>query len=135
MMNDEGPILLFDGVCNLCAGSVQFVLKRNKKENILFASLQSEFGQKKLQESKLPEDYAASLVFLENGKTYVTSEAALRLFKHLDGLWKSASIFLIVPKFIRDAVYNWIAKNRYKWFGQKETCWIPEQKWKRRFLD
>jgi len=135
MMKDEGPVLLFDGVCNLCAGSVQFVLKRNKKENIRFSSLQSEFGQKKLHESKLPEDYTESLVLIENGEAYVKSDAALRLAKHLDGMWKLSSVLLIIPKFIRNPVYDWVAKNRYKWFGKKEVCWIPEPKWKARFLD
>jgi len=130
----DGPILLFDGVCNLCSGSVQFVLKRNKKGNVRFASLQSEFGVNALKSSKLPSDYLNSLVLLENGKTYVKSDAALRLAKHLNGLWKLTSIFLIIPKFVRNPVYNWIASNRYKWFGKKETCWIPEAKWKGRFL-
>ena len=81
-MDNPEPILLFDGVCNLCSGSVQFVLRRNKKGNIRFASLQSEFGQKKLKEIDLPVDYTSSLVLIENEKSYVKSDAALRLAKH-----------------------------------------------------
>lgn len=133
-MNSSGPVLLFDGVCNLCSSSVQFVLERDEKENIQFASLQSEFGKNSLSKSQLPPDYTSSLVLLENGRAYIKSDAALRLSKHLNGLWKLGSVLLIVPKFIRDPVYNWIAKNRYKWFGKKEACWIPEPKWKARFL-
>jgi predicted DCC family thiol-disulfide oxidoreductase YuxK len=134
-MSQSNPLLLFDGVCNLCNSSVQFVLERNKKENIQFASLQSDFGQKTLTEINLPADYTSSLVLIEDGKPHVKSDAALRLAKHLNGLWKLASVLLIFPKFIRNPVYDWIAKNRYKWFGKKEVCWIPEPKWKARFLD
>lgn len=131
----EGPILLFDGVCNLCQSSVQFVLTHNKNENVKFASLQSEFASSALSNSDLPPDYLNSLVLVENGKTYVKSEAALRLSKHLNGPWKLGSAFLIVPKFVSNAVYDWVAKNRYKWYGKKEVCWIPEERWKNRFLD
>lgn len=134
-MNEiNGPVLLFDGVCNLCSSSVQFVLKRNDKENVQFASLQSDFAANALKQSELPVDYLNSLVLLEQGKTYVKSDAALQLAKHLNGLWKLGSIFLIVPKFIRNPVYDWVAKNRYRWYGKKDACWIPEPKWKSRFL-
>lgn len=134
-MQADGPILLFDGVCNLCSSSVQFVLKRNRKENVRFASLQSTFAQYELLRSDLPKDYLNSLVLLEDGKTYVKSDAALRLVKHLNGIWKVGSVFLIVPRFIRDGVYDFVAKNRYRWFGKKEVCWIPEKRWQNRFLN
>jgi len=134
MIKKEHPVLLFDGYCNLCSSSVQFVLTRNGKENVQFASLQSDFGAKTLKDAALGSDYTSSLVFLENGKTYVKSDAALRLAKHLNGLWKIGSVFLIIPTFIRNSVYDWIAKNRYKWFGKKEVCWIPDEKWKSRFI-
>jgi predicted DCC family thiol-disulfide oxidoreductase YuxK len=135
-MNDiNEPILLFDGVCNLCSSSVQFVLTHNKKENVKFASLQSEFASNALSNSNLPANYLNSLVLLENGKTYVKSDAALRLAKHLNGLWKLAGVLQIVPTFIRNPIYDWIANNRYRWYGKKEVCWIPEPKWKARFLD
>ena len=134
-MHQEDPILLFDGVCNLCSGSVLFVLDRNGKENVSFASLQSEFGAQALKDANLPAGYTSSLVLLENDKVYVKSDAALQLTKHLNGLWKAGSVLLIIPKFIRNPVYDWVAKNRYKWFGEKEVCWIPEPKLKKRFLD
>ena len=134
-MEPQGPILLFDGVCNLCSSSVQFVLERNSKDNIRFASLQSEFGVNALKDSNLPADYTDSLVLLENGKTYVKSDAALRLNRHMDGLWRLGAVFLIVPSFIRNWVYDIVAKYRYRWFGKKDVCWIPEKKWESRFLD
>ncbi|MGB0367914.1 MAG: thiol-disulfide oxidoreductase DCC family protein [Flavobacteriales bacterium] len=134
MTETSDTVLLFDGVCNLCSESVQFVLERNRKENVKFASLQSDFGAKTLANFNLPANYVSSLVLVENGNVFVKSDAALKLAKHLNGLWKIGSVLLIVPKFIRNPVYDWIAKNRYKWFGKKEVCWIPEEKWKKRFL-
>ena len=134
MMNDNDPILLFDGVCNLCSSSVQFVLKHNKKGNVRFASLQSDFAKQQLEAFDLPSDYLQSLVLLENGNVFVKSDAALMLSKHLNGIWRIGSIFLIVPHFARNAVYDFIAKYRYNWFGKSETCWIPKPEWKARFL-
>ncbi len=134
-MSGNGPVLLFDGYCNLCSNSVQFILKRDRSEQVRFASLQSKFGEQVVKDSNLPEGYTSSLVLLENGITYVKSDAALRLAKHLNGLWKLGYAFLIVPTFIRNPIYNWVAKNRYKWFGKKEVCWIPESKWSERFIE
>lgn len=134
-MTENRPILLFDGVCNLCSNSVQFVLKRNKKNNIRFASLQSDFARELLLNSNLPTDYLKSLVLIENGKTFVKSDAALHLCKHLNGMWKIFKVLLIVPRFIRDPIYDLVGKYRYSWFGKKDVCWVPEQKWQSRFLD
>ncbi len=128
-------ILYFDGVCNLCAGAVQFVLKRNKKRNILFASLQGEAGQAMLKQFGLSQTQFNSLVFVEDGKMYQQSTGALRLTRHLGAAWPLLMAFLIVPAFIRNAVYNWVAKNRYKWFGKKNECWLPTPDLKKRFLD
>lgn len=134
-MQQNGPILLFDGVCNLCCSSVQFVLSHNKKGNIRFASLQSDFAKNQLDLFDLPDDYLKSLVLLENDEVFVKSEAALRLARHLDGIWRINSVFLTVPRFIRDGVYDFIAKHRYNWFGKKDVCWIPKPEWNSRFLD
>ncbi|MFM1875633.1 MAG: hypothetical protein RL266_1370 [Bacteroidota bacterium] len=134
-MTVNGPILLFDGVCNLCSSSVQFVLARNKMNNIRFASLQSDFSKELLLNSNLPTDYLNSLVLIENGKTYVKSDAALHLCKHLDGFWKTCSVLLTIPRFIRNPIYDLVSKYRYSWFGKKNVCWVPEQKWQSRFLD
>jgi predicted DCC family thiol-disulfide oxidoreductase YuxK len=133
-MEAAQPVLLFDGVCNLCCSSVQFVLKRNSQENIRFASLQSAFGQRALQNANLPNDYADSLVLLEEGKIFVKSDAALRLSKHLDGIWKFAQVFRFVPAFVRNSVYDLVARHRYRWFGKQKVCWLPDPKWKSRFL-
>lgn len=131
---NNNPVILFDGICNLCTGSVQFILKRDKEKKFLFASLQSKYGQDLLKELDLPTDTFNSFILYERGKIFTRSTAALKMFSQLKG-WKWVKIFWIVPKFIRDAVYNLIAKNRYKWFGKKEECWVPTQELKARFLD
>ena len=131
---DQQPIILFDGVCNFCNGSVNFIIKRNSKTPILFAALQSEAGQRLLREYKLPVNKMESIVFIEQGKAYMQSTAALRICRYLRGLWPLCYGFIIVPKFIRDGIYNWIAKNRYKWFGIRKECMIPTPEMKTRFL-
>lgn len=134
-MKETETILLFDGVCNLCSNSVQFVLKRNTKKNIKFASLQSKFGEEVISNTDLPSGYLASLLLIKNGIVYIKSDAALEVAKDLNGFWKLTAIFILVPRIIRNPIYDWIARNRYRWFGKKETCWIPEDKWNNRFLD
>lgn len=119
------PIILFDGVCNLCTGTVQFVIKHDPKHQFRFSSLQSEFGQQVMKEFNLPTAELGSFILLEEGKIYTKSSGALRVTKKLNGAWPFLYVFNIVPPFIRNSVYNWIAKNRYKWFGKKEECWIP----------
>lgn len=128
-------VLLFDGVCNLCNGAVQFVIKRNKTENIVFASLQSDVGKQLLLENNLPPDFLNSFVFLDDKKLYTKSSAALQVSRYLSGAWPLLQVFLFVPKFIRDAVYTIIAKNRYRWFGKQNNCWIPTKELKSRFLN
>jgi predicted DCC family thiol-disulfide oxidoreductase YuxK len=132
-VNDK-PIILFDGICNLCSNSVQFILKRDKEKKFLFASLQSNYGQALLKQFNLPTNTFNSFLLFENGKILTRSTAALKMFSQLKG-WAWVKIFWIVPKFIRDAVYNLIARNRYKWFGQKNECWLPTPELKARFLD
>ena len=119
------PIIFFDGVCNLCTGSVQFIIKHDPKHYFRFASLQSEVGQQLLKENNLPTEDFGSFILFENGKIFTQSTAALLVTKKLNRLWPGLAAFLIVPSFIRNGVYNWIAKNRYKWFGKKEACWVP----------
>jgi len=128
------PVILFDGVCNLCSGSVQFILKRDKEKKFLFASLQSAYGQKLLQQFNLPADNFNSFILYQDGKVFIKSTGALKLFSQLKN-WGWVKIFWIIPKFLRDAVYNLIAKNRYKWFGKKEECWLPTPDLKARFLE
>lgn len=130
----QQPIILFDGICNFCNNSVIFILKRNIKTPIYFAALQSEVGKRLLTEYELPVKEMESIVFIEQGKAYMQSTAALRICKYLRGLWPLCYGFIIVPKFIRDGIYNWIAKNRYKWFGIRKECMIPTPEMKTRFL-
>ena len=132
-MNTQS-FILFDGVCNFCNSAVNFTLKRNAKADIFFAPMQSAAGQKLLVQYHLPVSDMESFVFIENDKAYNRSTAALKVCRHLRGLWPLSYVFIIVPKFIRDGIYNWIAKNRYKWFGQKQECMIPTPEVKARFL-
>ena len=131
----KNPVVLFDGVCNLCSTSVQFIIKHDSARTFRYASLQSNFGQQVLNEFGLPADELNSFILLEEGKIYTKSTGALRVTKKLDKLWPVLYGFMIVPKFIRDAVYRWVAHNRYKWFGKKEACWLPTPELRRLFLD
>jgi predicted DCC family thiol-disulfide oxidoreductase YuxK len=133
-MEDNKSLLLFDGVCNLCNSSVQFILLRDKKDRFRFASLQSDYGQNLLREHNLPTESFNSLVLVENGKIYQKSTAALRIARKLKGLWPLLFAFIIIPPFIRNFVYDIIAKNRYRWFGKKEECMLPRPEWKQKFL-
>jgi predicted DCC family thiol-disulfide oxidoreductase YuxK len=127
-------IILFDGVCNLCNGAVQFVIKRDKKNQFRFASLQGEFGQKILREHALEPGRLESFILKEGDRIYTESTGALRVAKELGGFWSWLYAFIIVPRFIRDAVYGWIARNRYTWFGKKEACWVPTAALASRFI-
>ena len=129
------PIILFDGVCNLCNGAVQFIIERDKKQHFRFASLQSKIGQEYQQKAGLAIDKIDTILLVENGKIYQKSTAALRIARHLDGLWSVLYVFIIVPPFIRNAVYDFIAKNRYKWFGKQDSCWMPTPDLKKLFLE
>ena len=131
----EHPIILFDGVCNLCNGAVQFVIERDKNQRFRFASLQSKTGQEYQQKAGLSLDRIDTILLVENGKIYQKSTAALRIARHLNALWSIMYIFIIVPVFIRDGVYDFIAKNRYRWFGKQDSCWMPTPDLKSLFLD
>jgi predicted DCC family thiol-disulfide oxidoreductase YuxK len=130
----NNPIILFDGVCNFCNGAVNFTIKRNKQNNIRFAALQSDAGRKLVQQYDLPADDMRSFLFIENGKVYNRSTAALRVCRYLKGLWPVCFGLMIVPSFIRNGIYDWIAKNRYKWFGERQECMIPTPEVRARFL-
>ena len=129
------PIILFDGVCNVCSAAVQFVIKRDKKNNFRFASLQSTEGQKLLAHHKLSPNDFNSFVLIENDKVYIKSDGALKVAKELSGLWPLLYGFIIVPKVLRDGIYNLIARNRYKWFGKKDSCMIPTPEIMAKFLN
>ena len=128
------PILLFDGHCNLCNAWVNFIVKRDSSSTIRFASLQSLAGRRLLEEHKIDSNYIDSLVLFEEDKVSVSSTAALRILSYLDG-WERHMIFLsVVPRPLRDIVYRFVAKNRYRWFGRREQCMVPTVKLSKRFL-
>lgn len=135
IVNFSRPVVLFDGVCNLCNRSVQFIIRRDKKKQFLFASLQGKTGQEVLKKFDLPANDFNSFIVLEGDKIYTRSTAALRMFKKLSGGWKIFYGFIILPRFMRDALYNLIAKNRYKWYGKRDECMMPTPELKERFLD
>ncbi|HLR66945.1 MAG TPA: thiol-disulfide oxidoreductase DCC family protein [Virgibacillus sp.] len=126
-------VLLFDGDCNFCDKSVQFILKRDAKKHFKFASLQSEAGEDLREKFHVPANID-SLLLIENRRFYTKSSAALQVCKHLTGLWKMLYIGILIPKPIRDAVYNVVANNRYTWFGKKNSCRLPTPGEREQFL-
>lgn len=132
---DDKPIILFDGVCNLCNNAVQFVLKHDKKNLFRFASLQSDSAKSLLIKYDLHADNLNSVVLIQNGKAFTKSAAALSIAKTLSGPVKILYGFIIVPPFIRNAVYTLIADNRYRWFGKKDNCMLPSPDVASRFLN
>ncbi len=133
-MNNQA-IILFDGVCNLCNTAVNFVIKRDQKNSIQFAPLQSETAHTLLEKHDMPSEDMKSFIFIEKGKLYSLSTAALKVCRYLNGAWSLLYGFMIIPSFIRDAIYKWIAKNRYKWFGKKDECMIPTPELRAKFLN
>ena len=130
-------LILFDGVCNLCNRSVLYVIKRDKKNKFLFASLQSKTGETIINKFNIDTTQTDSILLFNPSvyKIYSKSTAALHISKSLDFPVKFLAIFLIIPNFIRDWFYDYIAKNRYKWYGKKESCMIPTPDLKAKFLD
>jgi len=128
------PIILFDGVCNFCNGAVNFTIKRDKQKQIRFAALQSEAGRQLVQQYGLPADDMRSFLFIENSKVYNRSTAALKVCMYLKGLWPLCYGLIVIPAFIRNGIYDWIAKNRYKWFGERHECMVPTPDVRARFL-
>ncbi len=134
-MQESNNILLFDGVCNLCNSTVKFVIRQDKNALIKFASLQSSFGQKILLEHQLSNSRFDSFIYVKKDGILLKSTAALNLMKDIGGVWTLLYAFIIIPRFIRDFVYDMIAKNRYRWFGKQQTCMIPSAEIKARFLE
>ncbi|MDG3582332.1 MULTISPECIES: thiol-disulfide oxidoreductase DCC family protein [Galbibacter] len=134
---EDKKIILFDGVCNLCNSTVNFVIERDKKDVFRFASLQSDIGKKLLSERNIDPSVTDSIVLIEpNVAYYVKSSAALEIAKEIGGFWSVLGVFnYILPESLRDALYNFIARNRYKWFGKKEGCPLPTPELKAKFLD
>lgn len=133
-MSASKKIILFDGVCNLCNGAVQFVIKRDTNKKFLFSSLQSDFGQQQLIRYGF-QQALSTIIFLEDQQVLQKSDAILGIARHLSGAWPLLYGFKIIPRFIRDAVYDWIARNRYRFFGKQDACMIPTPELKARFID
>jgi predicted DCC family thiol-disulfide oxidoreductase YuxK len=127
-------IVLFDGICNLCTGSVLFILKHDREAVFRFASLQSTAGREILGLCGMPAGYAESILYIEDGQLYTKSEAALRIARRLDGLWPGLAILRILPASLRDELYDWIARNRYEIFGKRRSCMVPTAALAARFL-
>jgi predicted DCC family thiol-disulfide oxidoreductase YuxK len=128
-------VVFFDGVCNLCSESVQFIIKNDRNNVFKFSSLQSEFAQKTLSNKNIKEiSTSRTIILLSNNNTYAKSGAVLRIARLLRFPLNLLYIFIIVPPFIRNAVYDYISNNRYRWFGKKQECWIPNETLKSKFI-
>lgn len=128
------PIIFFDGYCVLCNGSVNFVLKRDKKHKFFFASLQGETAHRLLSE-KVALGALESVVLFENGRIWQRSDAAIRICAVLGGFYKIALVLKVIPRSVRDFVYDWVARNRYRWFGRRDACRVPTPESKDYMLD
>lgn len=128
-------VIFFDGICNLCNASVQFAIERDKKNLFKFTALQGEYAKAVLPKFNVDLNQLNSIILLEDGQLYTKSTAALKIARKLNGLWPALYVFILVPKFIRDWFYDIIAKNRYKWWGRQESCWLPTPELKQRFID
>ena len=133
-MGASDPVILFDGVCNLCNSSVQFVIKRDKNGTYRFAALQSEAANKLLNNFQHHKMDLTTIILVQGNQLWTKSDAALRIAKKLSGAWPLLYAFIVVPRFLRNAVYDWIARNRYQWFGKKDECMIPTPELRQRFL-
>ena len=133
-MIEKKSVILFDGVCNLCNASIDFILKRDEKNRFLVGALQEEAGKKLLSKFEVNPEYLDSIVLIEDEKIYFRSTAALKIAKNLPGLWPLFHGFIFLPTRLRDGIYDWIGKNRYRWFGKKNTCRLPTPEEKSKFL-
>ncbi len=133
-MSKKKSTILFDGVCSVCNSSVDFVLRRDKKDRFLVGALQGQEGKKLLSRFDANPEYLDSLVLVEEGQIYFRSTAVLRIAKRLPGFWPLLYGLVILPPFIRDGIYDWFGRNRYRWFGKKETCRLPTPEEKAKFI-
>lgn len=133
---DKHPLLLFDGVCNLCESSVQFVIRHDCRAQFRFAPLQSHFADELLGKFGTPARDLTSMMLVEGGHLYFKSRAALRVARRLDRPWPVVFyLFSWVPRAIADRVYDFIGNRRYRWFGRKSECWVPDPTLRERFVD
>lgn len=134
LLESHKKIILFDGICHLCSRNVQFIFKRDKTGSIMFCPVQSDTGAQLLQHFGLPTDKHETVVFIDKGRAFLKSDAVIHMWQHLRFPWPMLTVARFCPAFIRDAVYLTIAKNRYRWFGMRDTCMMPDEELARRFL-
>jgi predicted DCC family thiol-disulfide oxidoreductase YuxK len=128
------PVLLFDGICNLCNGMVAFVIARDPGARFRFGALQSDAARTLLSRVSAPQPLPDSIVLLEDGRIYTKSTAAIRIARGLRFPWPLVGVFLVVPRPVRDWVYDAVARNRYRWFGRRDVCMMPTADLQRRFI-
>lgn len=133
-MNKVNPVVLFDGVCNLCNSSINYIIDRDKSGYFKFAALQTDAGKQLLSQYNLPAQDYKSIVLIQNNRVYSKSTAVLHICKRMSGLWPLFYGFIILPKFLRDPLYDVVAKNRYHWFGKLDSCKIPTKELASRFI-
>lgn len=133
-MPNTNPIILFDGVCNLCNGAVNFIIDRDPSAHFKLAALQSKIGQDLLAKHGLSTTDFDTFVLIDGESVITRSTAALKIARKLSGAWPLFYIFIVVPKPVRDVIYNWVSRNRYRWFGKKDACRIPTPELRSRFL-
>ena len=130
----QSPIIFFDGVCNLCNNFIQLIIRNDRKEKFLFCTIQSDFARNFFLENKFSSQDSDSVILYMDGTFYTKSSAALRIAKSMNGLWPIFWIFITIPSPIRNWVYDFVAKNRMKWFGRRSECIVPSTENKKRFL-
>lgn len=133
-VENNKKVILFDGVCNLCNSAVNLVIDKDSNDIFRFAALQSDIGMSLCNQHDINPDETDSIILIEGDKVAIKSTAALRIAKSLSGGYPLLYGFIILPKFIRDSVYNFIAKNRYKWYGKRESCRMPTPELQKKFL-
>ena len=132
--SEKSAVVLFDGVCNFCNSSINFIIEHDKKNYFKFAPLQSEIAQTLLKENNLDSPDIDSVILIEDGKAFTHSTAALKISRDLGGIWSVGYVFIVIPKFIRDFFYKLFAKNRYRLFGKKDACMMPTPEIRAKFL-
>lgn len=133
-IQDQFDIVLFDGVCNLCNTAVDLIIRNDKKGSFKVGALQDPKTKELLKDYAIDSDYLDSIILIRGDQVFYKSRAALEITKKLKGLWPLLYVFIIVPNALRDPVYDWIARNRYRWYGKKETCRLPTPEERARFL-
>lgn len=133
-LQDEYSLVLFDGVCNLCNQAVDFIIRKDKNNNFKVGALQDSLVKDLLKTYTINEDYLDSLILIQGDEVFYKSSAALRIAKDLGGFWQVLYIGILLPRSLRDSIYDWIGRNRYKWFGKKETCRLPSPEEKEKFI-